>query len=505
MSKLKEKEAVSKLTKGFFKTNKLRNIFAIIAIVLTTVMFTTLFTVGMSMKKSMQESIMRQVGGKNHASIKYLSEEQYNNIIKSNLIKESGFSIPLGVAENKQLIKYPNEIKYATEKEAELCFNKPTEGHMPKKYNEVAMDTILLDALGVSHKLGQEIELEYTLGNDKIKDKFTLSGIWNGDKAISSRQIWVSKKYVDTKLKNYTPINSQDTTGKIDADIMFKNDFNIENNVINLIISSGYKVNDITYGVNPAYLVSENDIDLDVIGAIIGVIILIMLCGYLIIYNIFFICVSKDIKFYGILKIVGTTSKQIKSIVIKEALMLSTIAVPIGLILGYVTGRVITPMTLKEIDLSVESISVSPLIFIGTTIFSILTVLISVIKPAKIAGKVSPIEALKNSEVTPNKNKISIKNTKGNLFRMAFANIFNCKKKIAVITLSLSLSIIILNLTYIIVNSFDMDTYLSKMICTDFTIGDSRYFNTQIESTGQYTLSKDVLQELQSLYGVKEL
>lgn len=89
MIKVDNKKAIKKLANNSFKANKLRNIFAIAAIVLTTVMFTTLFTVGMSMKDSLEESTMRQTGGKAHGSFKYLTQEKYDRL-KSHTIRLLG-------------------------------------------------------------------------------------------------------------------------------------------------------------------------------------------------------------------------------------------------------------------------------------------------------------------------------------------------------------------------------------------------------------------------------
>lgn len=48
------KAIVNKLAKCSIKSNRMRNIFIIIAIILTTVLFTTVFTIGISMIKSVE-------------------------------------------------------------------------------------------------------------------------------------------------------------------------------------------------------------------------------------------------------------------------------------------------------------------------------------------------------------------------------------------------------------------------------------------------------------------
>lgn len=86
-----------------------------------------------------------------------------------------------------------------------------------------------------------------------------------------------------------------------------------------------------------------------------AVIFIIMLSGYLLIYNIFYISVVQDVKFYGLLKMIGTTPRQLRRIIAIQARLLYLIALPFGLGSGYMTGRWATPLTtslsgrLKEI------------------------------------------------------------------------------------------------------------------------------------------------------------
>ena len=60
-----------------------------------------------------------------------------------------------------------------------------------------------------------------------------------------------------------------------------------------------------------------------------------VLCGYLLIYNIFDISVMQDVRQYGLLRMIGTSTRQIKSIVNRQAVWLTLIGLPIGLIAGF--------------------------------------------------------------------------------------------------------------------------------------------------------------------------
>lgn len=126
-----------------------------------------------------------------------------------------------------------------------------------------------------------------------------------------------------------------------------------------------------------------------------------MITGYLIIYNIFQISVIQDIQSYGQLKTLGTTKRQIKKLISKQAMLLSFIGIPFGLLIGFFVGRALVPFlmngTVYASDAGVK-VTANPIIFIGAALFALVTVIISVNKPAKIAGSVSPIEAIRYTE-----------------------------------------------------------------------------------------------------------
>ena len=72
--------------------------------------------------------------------------------------------------------------------------------------------------------------------------------------------------------------------------------------------------------------------------------VLVFASGYLIIYNIFQISVASDIRFYGRLKTLGTTKRQLKKMIYGQANRLSLIGIPIGLVIGYLLGAVLVPV-----------------------------------------------------------------------------------------------------------------------------------------------------------------
>jgi len=471
-----------------FQANKTRNLIAVLAIALTTVLFTTLFTISGGMVETFQTETMRQSGGSAHASLKYLSWEQYNRLVKNPLIKDVGLNIVMSEADNDVLLKRRTEIWYSTPTAAEMCFNYPSSGRMPQKMDEIVIDTATLDLLGVPRQLGQQVNLDYTIKDKKRSHAFVVSGICESDPASPIGAVLVSRPFIDRELAGITPNywKDYDTTGTIRADIMFKNSINIEENIRRVITDAGYSLkegdsNYVGYGINWAYMSTNFQSDPQIIGSVLVIALLIILTGYLIIYNIFQISVIKDIRFYGLLKTIGTTSRQIKGIITRQAMLLSAIGIPIGLMIGYWLGVVLLPYIIEISSFNTARVTASPSleIFLGAALFSLATVFISCFKPGRTAGQVSPVEAVRYTGIEVNYQQSRKKTTDGGrLYKMARANLGRDKIRTAIVVISMSLSLILLNSIFTISQGFDMDKYLAKFVQTDFLIAHANYFNT---------------------------
>ena len=127
--------------------------------------------------------------------------------------------------------------------------------------------------------------------------------------------------------------------------------------------------NSVRIGVNWGYTSSqlESQLDPELMIAIAAFLLLVIFTGYLIIYNIFQISVVGDIRFYGLLKTIGTTPLQLKRIIRQQALLLCLIGIPVGLLPGYGIGAVLVPVVLRstQLDAGITTISTSPVIFLG--------------------------------------------------------------------------------------------------------------------------------------------
>ena len=98
------------------------------------------------------------------------------------------------------------------------------------------------------------------------------------------------------------------------------------------------------------------------------------------------------------------------------------------------------------------------MINLGSAAFAWITVLISCLRPARMAGKISPIEALRMSDAADKgKRKVKKRRGKASLGQMAWSNLWRNKKRTITVICSLSLGLVLLSCFYAKDAAFDME------------------------------------------------
>ena len=489
------------LAKRSLKAQK--NTIAVLAIMLATLLFTSLFTIAISLQTAMQESNMRTTGTSAHAGIKRLSWEEYEKLSSDTGIKDIGYSIIIGNAVGDDFNKTPTELRYGDETYSELTFNTPDTGHLPEQKNEIATSRIVLDAMGLPDKVGTQMELTFTTDTDTFTDTFTLCGIWDGDAVAYRQTMLLSQKYTE----QVAPVIHGETdgttppvgTGYIDAVMMMPTAWNIEKQALE--VTSKYGLDE-RVSINDAYGMAT--VNLSSMLPLVAGIAVIFIAGYLLIYNVFYISIAQDIRFYGMLKTLGTTARQIRKIVYKKAIKLSLMGIPIGLLLGWPIGRLLLPAIVNMLTDDIRIVTtVNPLIFLVAIVFSAITVFISCQKPAILAAKVSPMEALHYIEQAGGKKK-QRRSKHISTMMMAKNNLTRNKKKVMIVTLSFALSIVLLNSVYTYVTSFDFDKFVADFSLTDFTVSDTTVINNYAPYNTA-NVSQDFISQAESLNGLEDI
>lgn len=497
---MKQNTIVSTITIRSLKQNKGRNLIAVLAIFLTAMMFTTLFTLAQNMGKNMTEMYLRQSGNLAHSSTKQITDNQIQQIAAHPDVKTSGKSIVLSIAENTLLAGRQVELRFGDEQYARDHFSYPTTGRMPESRDEVALDTIILKRLGIPLELGSKVTLEWRRDRNSseiISSTFTLCGWWEGVATVYASMAWVSEDFVLDACINILESSDHQILGQRMMTVTFSDTQNIDQKMEKVLADCGLET--LSFQTNLAYspetqfsILQEN------ISLYLGMI-LVFIAGYLIIFNVFQISVASDIQFYGKLKTLGMTKKQIRKIIYGQGNLLSVLGIPVGLIAGYLFGILLLPVFLATIG-SELNISTNPVIFLGSALFTYLTVITSCLLPARLAGKVSPMEALRYTDADINQKRNTRSSRNGaSLTGMALANLGRNRKRTIMVICSLTLGFLLMSFFYAKNASFDVEKYLLHLCVADYQIDDATNKSPDGYNPTSQTISRSLLQSIEQL------
>ncbi|HBG2036389.1 TPA: FtsX-like permease family protein [Clostridioides difficile] len=495
----------TKIAKSNLKQNKSKSILIIITIILSTLMLSSIGIYIVDAEAYQKENTIKYSG--NYQGILANVDEKQADILSNHAdVELTGEMNGVGV----EKLEDDSNISLAYMNEDALKLNsfELIKGKLPTKENEIVLDSGALKALGYKNKdLGEKIKISYNdYKNDKkIEKEFVISGI------LKTSEISEAGKYYYAIISELYMRNTRD---------MSQEDFNIYvkfNDKSNLSIEQAKEkldkiANDIGLDtINTA--VNENYInalkpDMETImgGGFVGLVI--VLSSILVIYNIFYISIVTKVQEFGKLRAIGATKKQIKNIVFKEGFILAGIAIPIGIILGYVLANIIIK---SFMDIDVKS-SRLPVI-LSVVVISFISVVLSLLKPMKVASKVSIVDAVR---YTGNKisNKSKRKGYKNiNLKRLSHANLERNKKRTYMTLASLILSGTIFITVSTALESFDAEKMAREHFPYDIEVRLSGYeMNSDKNPKNNLNilqmdnpLSKDFFNQIKNMEGIKRI
>lgn len=495
---------IAVISKRTFHQNRGRNLVAVLAIILTTLMFTTLFVLSQSMNENIVEMTFRQVGYDAQVSFYSIAEEQADKLAAHPDVEEVGNGVVVGLAEDNRVAGRQVELRWADECFAKHSFALPSTGRLPEAEDEIALDTMVLDRLGIAHELGTPVTIQWMadfVSKEVRTSTFTLCGFWEANENSYASMAWVSREFADQAVEDIGGPNPETRIGSHSVQVSLCHDKNIEKSMDRILTDLG--MSGLEYNVNLAYssemtrMAAQENLPMYLGMA------LVFAAGYLIIYNIFQISVTADIQFYGRLKTLGATKKQIKKLIYAQTGRLCLIGIPIGLLLGYLLGAVLVPVL---ISFQAGSVSASPVIFIGSALFAGLTVLVSCMRPAKMAGKVSPIDALRYNDTVRIGRGRKRRHNSASLAALAWSNLGRNRKRTVTVICSLTLGLTLMSCFYAKNASFDMDKYLEGLTIADYQIDEitSEAYMTGYDPQSD-TLEGELLSLVESMDGLEQM
>lgn len=478
------KRLVSLLARRHYRRNRGRNIVCIIAIVLTAFMLITVFSIGYNYISAYTVQQIRLSGTVARASLKNPTLDEYIRLKEDQRVECVGIRrevVPVGSVEYEGTVsnllygfRYYDKDEWENHRTPALS---NITGKYPETEQEIMIPKWVLKKMGFeTPALGLVIPFRFRTGGEWQKRDFILCGFFDEyDNPVNDggrAYLLVSKLFSDDNAEgNATAWLSFEKDMSEEEFARFEYDFNnlgsSENNASYITASSEKRL-----GLTASLNMEDN---IGIIFLIVVMAFSIALCGYLLIYNTFCVSIIHNVRYFGLLKGIGITRKQIRGIMFLEGIRMVIPGIILGGGSGYVFSSFIIPAFLKNI-LGGEYYSVEFDIWVVavTCVFTLATVIAAMRRPAALAGKTSPIEAQRFRVHRSNKSMIRLRRSDAKTglswFGMAIANVIKEKRKFFLVLTSMSLGIIACLLISTTVSSLDEDSFIEKNMKADILL-----------------------------------
>lgn len=482
----------SEITYRYLKVQKKRTILTIVGIVLSVALITAIGTMLVSMRDSQIRDVIKRNGDYHAKFMSVDADKVYkvaNNVEVKDyfLAKTVGYGILSKVEKTDRdsdmlpPYRYLHISAYDQSGLKTIPINIK-EGRLPQTEDELAIDITALEQLTGKPKLGDKVKLDIgtrknpangqqmeknSWSSNEVFEKtgekeFTIVGtiiprFFYSNQAISQGVTYLDSEFLksDDKYNVYIRLNSfKDAYERLER-IAESAGLPLVSNHVD-IRKYNIETNDNLLSLYAESLnVSQNE---GVTLTVAFIVVLVIISTIAVIYNAFHISVLERISQFGILRCTGASPKQIRDIVFKEAWILSLIGIPIGILLGFSAMKLVLYIigSLGFKFFNDMRIVFSSLVLILSAVIGIITVFLSAFGPARQAGKVSPLEAVRNTGNFKKEKFKKVKNSRlakllfGIEGQIAYKNLRRNRKRFRITVFSMVISIVL----YIAFGSF---------------------------------------------------
>lgn len=397
---------IGKIAIANMKYHRSKNILTGIAIFLTTLLLFIVPTVGYDLISG-QHAVINELYPTWHALYRDVSEDTAQRLAAHHLISRWGLRSDVGymAVEDADIA-----MIYMDEAGLELYHLELAEGTLPHAENEIVVSKGILEELSQTGEIGDTITVPYQVNRDGGLDyaqekEFVVSGLLDDteiNKEQRSYSAFVSKTFLENEIPKdqirYRFLFRIQTADSATTD-------EIEEAIISLAEQFG--ISEQSVKTNKDYL-SANYVDPAYLPAIVMIMLIIVAAGMITIYSIYYVSMGDRIQEYGKLKAIGATKGQLKRIVLLEGFSVAAIAIPLGLLVGSLSVKYVflgmfalyqdenaMISILQQLILDGKLQLYHVWIYLLAALVALTTVFFSLLRPMKIASKVSEIEAMR--------------------------------------------------------------------------------------------------------------
>lgn len=489
------KAIINKLAKNSVNSNKKQYGILFFTIILSAFMLFSVLTIGLTYLDSSRLQNTRLNGSEyDIATMNGFTPGQLNILQQNKNIQSVGIESYAGFVKSSE---FDNTVELGLLWCDDVFWDNlmvpartKLDGHYPQSKNELMVTPDILKACGNENlSVGDSLVLTYENNTGVYTDKFVISGIWDGYGDTSTG--FVSKAFYDN-----TGYDLQN-----DGILCIKLNHNYVLPTTIQSIEKSMDLSDRQVFAPTGYI--ENSFKL--LLGICGLALVICASAYLLIYNIMYLSVSGKIRYYGLLQSLGMTKKQLVRFITKQMLLVGTLGVFIGNLLGILLCIKLVPYILRILGISAGNMALqfNPAILIVSIVVTAFSILAGMRRPIHIATKVTPVEATKYRECISSGK--GYKNKKGAFFwRMAFDQFKKDKKKTVVVLLSLAISLSVYYCITTIISSQGERTVLPNYWNADYVVQNQTATTEDINSL-QPAIEDSFVKEVGEMDGIKDI
>ncbi|GIP12499.1 MAG: FtsX-like permease family protein [Paenibacillus macerans] len=422
------------LVAEYAKAHKQKNRLTVVCIAISVMLVAAVFGMAdMSVKAQINENIRQK--GNYHAAITGISDSTAGQIANRNDVKVAGW---IGMAEDTVFQGKRLSILGGEQDIAEQMNLVVQEGAYPASEREALLDRPAFEQFGLS--IGDTIDIALSDGQ---KREYKITGTYNNFSSLKGTDS--HGLYLSTKGIRALPPSKEYYF------IQFKSNVNINRALSEIKAEYGLGDQQVSTNLILLGLLGQSDdsamIDLYLTAGILFV--LITMAATFMIASSFNMSVLERTQFFGLLRCLGATKKQIKRYIRREGLLYCLKGIPIGLLAGccvmWAAVLSLNALNYKYLpEMPVFQVS-WPAMTAGTAI-GFLVVMLASRSPAQKAAQVSPQAAVTGNINHANHQPVNrAANTKW--FRvdtaMGFQHAFSNKKSMVLISGSFALSIVL--------------------------------------------------------------
>lgn len=486
---------LSLIPKNLLK-NKKRTILISIGIMLSAFLLTTMNISLDNYKEKTYKEAIEFAGGDYHGSNSGFELKYLGWTSRDKRITEVGTSINLGYVVSKDN-KYKIKLSAYSEEAQKMLLIKVEEGRYPSKDKEIAIESWILKKFYPDAKIGDSIKVTYEKNLTEITGEkhnlgstveVTIVGILK-DRFNSVNQNTGIACMTTDGIESIVPkeLHRYDTYIKTNQAPTQENIFSIA------------KANDATLLVNENLVKYYKQSDQREL-VMMALTIIILIASAALVSNIYSIIIVERYKEIGLLRVVGAEPGHIKVLVVGEALILAILFIPLGIFLGIQGTSILNILTKNGISDGAITVPVTNIMAIF--LLCLISVVLSSLKPAISAAKITPLSAINHSEVnnfSKGNKKYSNQLMKKASFTTSYSilNIKRHKKRFIVTITSLSMSIMIFIVSIGVIKWLDPSN-LIQSVGSDYILK----VNFNFKYIG---FNEDVVSQISKLEGVKKV